>query len=115
MAFRFSYFVEGGPLQIFNRGASFDNVTPLGHYKISSYRLTITSESKEKNCVTPLVRHVVKAGLDWTCKIWTGLICKTWTGLICKTWTGLICKTWTGLICKTWTGLICKKWTFTKL
>jgi hypothetical protein len=45
--------------------------------------------------------HVVKPGLDWTCKTWTGLICKTWTGLICKTWTGLICKTWTGLICKT--------------
>ncbi len=26
-------------------------------------------------------RHVVKPGLDWTCKTWTGLICKTWTGL----------------------------------
>ena len=25
--------------------------------------------------------HVVKPGLDWTCKTWTGLICKTWTGL----------------------------------
>ena len=29
----------------------------------------------------PLFGHVVKPGLDWTCKTWTGLICKTWTGL----------------------------------
>ena len=32
---------------------------------------------------------MVKHGLDWTSKTWTGLISKTWTGLISKTWTGL--------------------------
>ena len=26
-------------------------------------------------------RHMVKHGLDWTSKTWTGLISKTWTGL----------------------------------
>ena len=25
--------------------------------------------------------HMVKHGLDWTSKTWTGLISKTWTGL----------------------------------
>ena len=35
-------------------------------------------------------RHMVKHGLDWTSKTWTGLdsISKTWTGPISKTWTG---------------------------
>ena len=33
------------------------------------------------NCLSGQDGHVVKPGLDWTCKTWTGLICKTWTGL----------------------------------
>ena len=34
------------------------------------------------HCILYFSRRVVKHGLDWTCKTWTGLICKTWTGLI---------------------------------
>ncbi len=54
-----------------------------------------------ENCdrtVISEIRHVVKHGLDWTCKPWTGLDLQTmdWTGLVkhglvkhglCKTWT----------------------------
>ena len=36
---------------------------------------------KEASRHTTFNGHVVKPGLDWTCKTWTGLICKTWTGL----------------------------------
>ncbi len=53
--------------------------------------------------------HMVKHGLDWTSKTWTGLISKTWTGLISKTWTGLkrvrLVKHGLDSISKTWTGL----------
>ena len=45
--------------------------------------------------------HMVKRGLDWTSKTWTGLISKTWTGLkrvrLVKHGLDPISKTWTGL------------------
>ena len=44
---------------------------------------------------------MVKHGLDWTSKTWTGLISKTWTGLkrarLVKHGLDPISKTWTGL------------------
>ncbi len=42
---------------------------------------TQMANEQNKEILQLTARHVVKPGLDWTCKTWTGLICKTWTGL----------------------------------